>query len=61
MNNNANVQAREITDIRDKKQLYLIIENENGKLVINVGKSTFEAATKLTNQTSDTNAKKTGK
>lgn len=46
-NKNASVTATKLKDIRDKEQLYLIIENENHKVIINVGEKTFNAVERL--------------
>lgn len=36
-----------ITDVREKKQLYLIIGEGEAKVIINVGEKTFNAVNKL--------------
>lgn len=42
------VKAVLIKDIRDKEQLYLVIGEGENKVIVNVGKKTFEAVKKLT-------------
>lgn len=50
MTHNTTVSAAKYIDVRDKEQLYVIIQNEKGKQVINVGLKTYEAVKKLTEE-----------
>ena len=43
------VKATKLKDIRDKEQLYIVIGDAEQKVVINVGKKTFDAVEKLLN------------
>ena len=45
---NAEVKAFKFTDVRGKEQLYLSIEAEHGKLIINIGEKTFNEVEKIT-------------
>lgn len=45
---NAEVKAFKFTDVRGKEQLYLSIEAEHGKMIINIGEKTFNEVEKIT-------------
>lgn len=45
-----NVQAIEHTDIRGKKQKYIIIGDVNKNVVINVGEKTFNSVKEITEE-----------
>lgn len=57
------VEAIKLKDIRDKEQMYVVIQQGNKKVIINVGKKTYEAVHELTfaqmvNNTATKDAKK---
>jgi hypothetical protein len=49
------VQTKALKNIQDKDQLYLIIGDDQNKVIINIGKKTYDDVTKLiTNGTNKT-------
>jgi len=44
---NANVQVKKLKNVYDKEQLYVVIETEKGKVIINVGNKSANAVEEL--------------
>lgn len=47
---NAQVSAVKYRDINDKELLYLVIQNSQGKVIINIGQKTFDKVKSITTE-----------